>query len=100
MHLNPRILRGGFYFREALHAEVSGHNRHRRATVSEMHEHYKSGSDKAFPAHRSEAQCIHYESRSSKNKATARMCLLDAANSGGLAVPAHIQKLEADLGKG
>ncbi|KAI0162760.1 hypothetical protein BJ166DRAFT_276876 [Pestalotiopsis sp. NC0098] len=85
---------GDFY------AESSGNNRHRRATVPELKEHFQSsGSGKDKPAHWYEAQLIHYGLPPSKTKAVAFKRLFDASNTGGLSVPAHITKLESDLKK-
>lgn len=85
---------GDFY------AESSGNNRHRRATTSELKEHFKSsGSGKDKPAHWYEAQLIHYGLQPSKTKSVAFKRLFDASNTGKLSVPAHITKLEADLKK-
>ncbi|KAJ2985469.1 hypothetical protein NUW58_g5513 [Xylaria curta] len=99
MSLAPAVTKDGFSFAGDLYAEASGHNRHRRATVSELKEHFKSGSDKDHPAHWFEAQLIHYGLQPSKTKSVARMRLFDAVNAGKLAVPAHIKNLETDLKK-
>ncbi|KAI1428730.1 hypothetical protein F5Y12DRAFT_628889 [Xylaria sp. FL1777] len=99
MSLAPAAAKDGFSFAGDLYAEASGHNRHRRATVSELQEYFKSGSDKDHPAHWFEAQLIHYGLQPSKTKSVARMRLFDAVNAGKLAVPSHIQKLEKDLKK-
>ncbi|KAI1349383.1 hypothetical protein F5Y01DRAFT_186622 [Xylaria sp. FL0043] len=99
MSLAPAVTRDGFSFAGDLFAEASGHNRHRRAAVSELKEHFKSGSDKDHPAHWFEAQLIHYGLQPSKTKSVARMRLFDAVNTGKLAVPSHIQRLEKDLKK-
>ncbi|KAJ8117114.1 hypothetical protein ONZ43_g4286 [Nemania bipapillata] len=100
MSLDPAVKRDGFAFLGGFfYAEVSGHNRHPRATVAELKEHFKSGSDKGFPAHWFEAQLIHYGLQPSKTKSVARMRLFDAVNSGKLVVPLHTQKLEKELKK-
>ncbi|KAI1162617.1 hypothetical protein F5B18DRAFT_368794 [Nemania serpens] len=99
MSLAPPVTKDGFSFAGDLHAESSGGNRHRRAALAELKEHFKSGSDKDHPAHWFEAQLIHYGLQPSKTKAVARMRLFDAVNSGKLAVPSHIKKLEGDLKK-
>ncbi|KAI1132529.1 hypothetical protein F5Y10DRAFT_230788 [Nemania abortiva] len=99
MSLAPAVTKDGFSFAGDLYAEASGHNRHRRAAIPELKEHFKSGSDKDHPAHWFEAQLIHYGLQPSKTKSVARMRLFDAVNSGKLAVPAHIKKLETDLKK-
>ncbi|KAI0449624.1 hypothetical protein F5B21DRAFT_35452 [Xylaria acuta] len=99
MSLAPAVAKDGFSFAGDLYVEASGHNRHRRAAVSELKEHFKSGSDKDHPAHWFEAQLIHYGLQPSKTKSVARMRLFDAVNSGKLAVPSHIKKVETDLKK-
>ncbi|TGJ83124.1 hypothetical protein E0Z10_g5625 [Xylaria hypoxylon] len=99
MPLAPAVTKDGFFFVGDLYVEASGHNRHRRAGISELKEHFKSGSHKDHPAHWFEAQLIHYGLRPSKAKSVARMRLFDAVNSGKIAVPWHIQKIEADLKK-
>ncbi|KAI1471047.1 uncharacterized protein F4812DRAFT_164585 [Daldinia caldariorum] len=99
MSLAPPVSKDGFSYAGDIFAEASGHNRHRRATVAELRDHFQRGSEKDHPAHWFEAQLIHYGLQVSKTKAVARMRLFDAVNGGNLAVPAHIQRLEADLKK-
>ncbi|KAI0385360.1 hypothetical protein F5Y04DRAFT_184105 [Hypomontagnella monticulosa] len=99
MSLAPGVEKDGFSFAGDLFAEASGHNRHRRATVSELKDHFKSGSEKDHPAHWFEAQLIHYGLQPSKTKAVARMRLYDAVNQNKLSVPSHIKKLESELKK-
>ncbi|KAI0203097.1 hypothetical protein F4808DRAFT_51975 [Astrocystis sublimbata] len=95
----PEVSRDSFVFTGDLYVETGGQNRHRRAAVKVIQEHFKSGSEKDHPAHWFEAQLIHYGLAPSKTKSVARMRLFDAVNSGKLAVPAHIKRLEADLKK-
>ncbi|KAI1656238.1 hypothetical protein F4813DRAFT_364762 [Daldinia decipiens] len=99
MSLASPTSKDGFSYAGDLFAEASGHNRHRRATVAELKDHFKSGSEKDHPAHWFEAQLIHYGLQVSKTKAVARMRLFDAVNAGNLSIPAHIQKLESELKK-
>ncbi|KAI1781004.1 hypothetical protein F4818DRAFT_23206 [Hypoxylon cercidicola] len=99
MSLAPAVSKDGFAYAGDLFAEASGHNRHRRATVAELKDHFKSGSEKDHPAHWFEAQLIHYGLQPSKTKAVARMRLFDAVNGGKLSVPVHIKKLESELKK-
>ncbi|KAI1745438.1 hypothetical protein F4680DRAFT_402175 [Xylaria scruposa] len=99
MSLAPAVSKDGFSFAGDLYVEASGQNRHRRAAISELKQHFKSGSDKDHPAHWFEAQLIHYGLQPSKTKSVARMRLFDAVNAGKLAVPSHIKKLETDLKK-
>ncbi|KAI1388891.1 uncharacterized protein F4822DRAFT_261508 [Hypoxylon trugodes] len=97
MSLAPAVTRDGFAYAGDLFAEASGHNRHRRATVAELKDHFKSGNEKDHPAHWFEAQLIHYGLQPSKTKAVARMRLYDAVNGGKLSIPTHIKQLESDL---
>lgn len=99
MSLAPPASKDGFSYSGDMFVESSGHNRHRRATIAELKDHFKSGSDKDHPAHWFEAQCIHYGLQPSKTKAVARMRLFDAVNTGKLSVPSHIKKLETELKK-
>ncbi|KAI2634358.1 hypothetical protein GGS26DRAFT_553512 [Hypomontagnella submonticulosa] len=99
MSLAPAVERDGFSYAGDLFAEASGHNRHRRATVAELKDHFKSGSEKDHPAHWFEAQLIHYGLPPSKTKAVARMRLYDAVNQNKLSVPGNIKKLESELKK-
>ncbi|KAF3070404.1 hypothetical protein GL218_00246 [Daldinia childiae] len=99
MSLASPTSKDGFSYAGDLFAEASGHNRHRRATVAELKDHFKSGSEKDHPAHWFEAQLIHYGLQVSKTKAVARMRLFDAVNAGNVSVPAHIKKLESELKK-
>ncbi|OTA90842.1 hypothetical protein M434DRAFT_389716 [Hypoxylon sp. CO27-5] len=70
MSLAPAVTRDGFSYAGDLFAEASGHNRHRRATVAELKDHFKNGSDKDHPAHWFEAQLIHYGLQPSKTKSS------------------------------
>ncbi|KAI8958854.1 hypothetical protein F5Y11DRAFT_25536 [Daldinia sp. FL1419] len=99
MSLASPASKDGFSYAGDLFAETSGHNRHRRATVAELKDHFKSGSEKDHPAHWFEAQLIHYGLQVSKTKAVARMRLFDAVNGGNLSIPTHIKKLEMELKK-
>ncbi|CAN8105802.1 unnamed protein product [Discula destructiva] len=101
MALAPPVEKDGFsYAGDALYREASNLNRHRRATIPELKAHF-SGKDKDDnrPAHWYEAQLLHYGLAASKVKGTSHKRLFDAVMKGGLTVPAHIQKIEADLKK-
>lgn len=104
MALAPPAEKDGFsYAGDAFYREASNLNRHRRATLPELKAHF-SGKDIAGennrPAHWYEAQLLHYGLPPSKVKGTAHKRLWDAViKPGGLAVPAHIQKIETDLKK-
>jgi hypothetical protein len=96
----PPVAEDGFAFAEGVFfAQASGQNRHRRATATELKEHFTSGNDKDHPAHWFEAQLIHYGLQPSKTKSVARMRLFDAVNAGNLKVPANVTKLETKLKK-
>ncbi|AEO64552.1 3e67e048-1967-40d9-b43f-f8ed2fc0b76b [Thermothielavioides terrestris] len=100
MSLVPPVSRDGWSYSGEFHVEASGHNRHRRATIPELIAVF-SGADgsKDRPAHWYEAQLMHYGLPPSKNKGTAKMRLFEAVNSGNLAVPPHILKVESELKK-
>ncbi|GKU03583.1 hypothetical protein FLAG1_06223 [Fusarium langsethiae] len=96
----PPVTEDGFAFAEGVFfAQASGQNRHRRATATELKEHFTSGNDKDHPAHWFEAQLIHYGLQPSKTKSVARMRLFDAVNAGNLKVPDNVSKLETKLKK-
>ncbi|KAF4437599.1 hypothetical protein FACUT_5531 [Fusarium acutatum] len=96
----PPVAEDGFAFAEGVFfAQSSGQNRHRRATATELKEHFTSGNNKDHPAHWFEAQLIHYGLPPSKTKSVARMRLFDAVNTGNLKVPANVSKLETKLKK-
>ncbi|KAF5715416.1 hypothetical protein FMUND_6898 [Fusarium mundagurra] len=96
----PPVAEDGFAFADGVFfAQSSGQNRHRRATIIELKEHFTSGNDKDHPAHWFEAQLIHYGLPPSKTKSVARMRLFDAVNAGNLKVPASVSKLETKLKK-
>ncbi|ROV89665.1 hypothetical protein VSDG_08051 [Cytospora chrysosperma] len=86
---------GGTFYREA-----SNSNSHRRATLPELKAHFSGKDNENRPAHWYEAQLLHYGLPPSKVKGTAHKRLFDALMAkGNLTVPAHIQKIEADLKK-
>ena len=90
------------YERDTFFVEVSGHNRHRRATIYEIQEilHPSFPQSNKDPAgHWYEAQCIHYGLRPSKTKSVAKTRLLDALNEKSLKVPEIIHQTEARLRK-
>ncbi|KAK3937899.1 hypothetical protein QBC46DRAFT_442308 [Diplogelasinospora grovesii] len=78
---------GDFY------VEVSGHNRHRRATYPELQSIFADpDSSKSRPAHWYEAQLLHHGLPPSKVKGTASMRLWAAVNKGDLAVETDLRK--------
>ncbi|KAL1865707.1 hypothetical protein Daus18300_007083 [Diaporthe australafricana] len=101
MALIPPVDKDGFSFAgDSLFREASNLNRHRRATVPELKAHFAGKDTENRPAHWYEAQLLHYGLPPSKVKGTAHKRLFDAVTGkGGLTVPAHIQKIEADLKK-
>lgn len=94
---SPAEKYGFYYAGDSLYCEASNRNRHRRATIPELKAHFKGADD--HPAHWYEAQLLHYGLAPSKVKGTAHKRLMDAVRKGGLTVPPHIQKIEADLKK-
>lgn len=107
MSFTPPVIKDGFaYANDSFYAEASNQNRHRRATVSELDTIFHPPArratgtvDKDPAGNWYEAQLLHYGLRQSKSKAVAKTRLLEALNKGGLAVPAHIQKIETELKK-
>ncbi|KAK7746401.1 hypothetical protein SLS53_002360 [Cytospora paraplurivora] len=96
----PPVEKDGFsYAVDSLYREASNH-RHRRATIPELKAHFSGKDTENRPAHWYEAQLLHYGLPPSKVKGTAHKRLFDAVTGkGGLAVPEHIKKIEADLKK-
>lgn len=105
MSLTAPVSQDNFHFSNGdLFVEASGANRHRRATVSELRDLFHPPQNSSVPvrdppAHWYEAQLIHYGLPSSKVKGTAVKRLLDAVNSGRLAVPQAIVNVEKSLKK-
>lgn len=90
---------------DSFYVETSGHNLHRRATVSELQALFDRSPAAGGPntpdpvGHWYEAQLLHYGLAPSKNKAVAKVRLLDALRAGSLNVPKDILKVEGDLKK-
>lgn len=100
MALVPPVQKDGFsYAGDSLYCEASNLNRHRRATLPELQNHFNGKDTENRPAHWYEAQLLHYGLAPSKVKGTAHKRLFDAVMGGNLAVPPQIQKIEADLKK-
>jgi len=104
------IARDGFYYNGDLYVEAGNLNRHKRATIPEITAILRPDlkQSKAAPAgsppkdpvgHRYEAQLIHYGLPPSKDKARAKLRLLEALNTSRLVVPEGITRLEAQLKK-
>lgn len=113
MSFAPPVSRDGFYYNGDLYVEVGNFNRHKRASVPEIAAILRPDIRKtksttfASPAapcrdpvgHWYEAQLIHYGLPPSKDKARAKIRLLEALNASALVVPSHITMLEASLKK-
>jgi hypothetical protein len=101
-HIHPVTKDDFFYSIDSLFVEASGHI-HRRATPSELqllfHPRKSSEQTKDPVGHWYEAQLRHYGLPPSKNKAVAKTRLLDAVNTGKLAVPKDVQAIESQLAK-
>lgn len=108
MSFAPPVSRGNFHYNGDLYVEVGTLNRHKRATVAEIttilrpdlkKKSTKSSIDapKDQVGHWYEAQLIHYGLPPSKDKARAKMRLLEALNSSRLIVPPNITKMEAEM---
>lgn len=93
----------GFWYDGDLYVEVGGLNRHKRAPIAEITailrpDLKKSKTTTAQPSkdpvgHWYEAQLLHYGLPPSKDKARAKMRLLEAVNNSSLAVPVAISRL-------
>ncbi|KAK3381282.1 hypothetical protein B0H63DRAFT_545853 [Podospora didyma] len=82
MSLVPPVTKDIWSHGGDLHVEASGHNRHRRATIPELRALYDgSAGAKDPPAHRYEAQLLHYGLPPSKVKGTAKMRLFKAVSN-------------------
>lgn len=105
MSFAPPVSRDGFHYNGDLYVEVGNLNRHKRASVAEITDllrpNLKKGKVPGKDAfgHWYEAQLIHYGLPPSKDKARAKMRLLEALNASALAVPPVITKLEESLRK-
>ncbi len=106
MSFAPPIARDGFYYNGDLYVEVGNLNRHKRASIPEITAILRPDlkQSKAVPpkdpvGHWYEAQLIHYGLPPSKDKARAKMRLLEALNTSRLVVPDGITRLEGQLKK-
>ena len=107
MAFAPPVARGNFYYHDGLYVDVGNLNRHKRASVEEIRTFLrpdlrKSKNAPLTPAkdqvgHWYEAQLIHYGLPPSKDKARAKMRLLEALNSSRLAVPPNMAQMEAEM---
>ncbi|KAL8941124.1 MAG: hypothetical protein Q9216_002423 [Gyalolechia sp. 2 TL-2023] len=100
-------VRDSFLYNGDLYVDVGNLNRHKRASIAEITEILrpdlkkpKNGAPVKDPVgHWYEAQLIHYGLAPSKDKARAKMRLLENLNSSNLKVPASIATIESDLKK-
>lgn len=109
MTFAPPVSRGEFHYNGNLYVEVGNLNRHERATVEDIMatlrpdlKKPKKGSidpPKDQVGHWYEAQLMHYGLPPSKDKARAKMRLLEALNQSKLVVPPNIVKMEAEMKK-
>ncbi|KAK4690846.1 hypothetical protein P7C71_g6037, partial [Lecanoromycetidae sp. Uapishka_2] len=108
MSLAAPVSRSNFHYNGDLYVEVGTLDRHKRATIEEisaiLRPDLKKKSTKLSidapkdqVGHWYEAQLIHYGLPPLKDKARAKMRLLEALNSTRLAVPPHIAKMEAEM---
>ncbi|KAL8760619.1 MAG: hypothetical protein Q9184_003209 [Pyrenodesmia sp. 2 TL-2023] len=96
-----------FLYNGDLYVDVGNLNRHKRATVAEitavlrpdLKKAKNGGSIKDPVGHWYEAQLIHYGLPPSKDKARAKMRLLENLNQSNLKVPARITAIESELRK-
>ncbi|MCJ1481438.1 hypothetical protein MMC06_001596 [Schaereria dolodes] len=103
------VSKNGFHYNGDLWVEVGGGlHRHKRASIAELTnllrpEKKSRGSslpiDKDNVFHWWEAQLMHYGLTPSKNKAVAKIRLLEALNEKSLTVPASTKILEEELRK-
>ena len=109
MTFAPPVSRDNFYYNGNLYVEVGNLNRHNRATPEEisailrpdLKKNKKASNDppKDQVGRWYEAQLIHYGLPPSKDKARAKMRLLEALNTNKLTVPPNITVMEAQMKK-
>ena len=107
MAFSQPVVKDDFLYNGDLFVDVGNLNRHKRASVSEITEILrpdlkkpKNGTIVKDPVgHWYEAQLIHYGLPPSKDKARAKMRLLENLNQSKLKVPPHITAIESDLKK-
>ena len=112
MSFAPPVSRGNFHYNGNLYVDVGQLNRHQRASVDEISallrpDLLKKSSNKKASldpprdqvGHWYEAQLIHYGLPPSKDKARAKMRLLEALNNAKLTVPPNIVNMEAEMKK-
>ncbi|KAL9038571.1 MAG: hypothetical protein Q9180_003055 [Flavoplaca navasiana] len=101
------VVKDNFVYNGDLFVDVGNLNRHKRASIAELTEVLRPDLRKpknAAPVkdpvgHWYEAQLIHYGLPPSKDKARAKMRLLENLNQSKLSVPPHITAIETALKK-
>ena len=109
MTFAPPVSRGEFHYNGNLYVDVGNCNRHERATLDEISAFLRPDLKKSKKVsvdlskdqvgHWYEAQLIHYGLPPSKDKARAKMRLLEALNQSKLIVPSNIISMEAEMKK-
>ena len=111
MTFAPPVQRGNFFCSgDDLFVDVGNLNRHKRATTQEITTLLRPDlkktktnppvrDNKDQVAHWYEAQLIHYGLPPSKDKARAKMRLLEALNNSKLKVPSDITRMESEMKK-
>ncbi|KAL8721635.1 MAG: hypothetical protein Q9225_001724 [Loekoesia sp. 1 TL-2023] len=107
MAFAPPAVRANFLYNGDLYVDVGNFNRNKRASVAEITEILrpdlkkpKNGVPVKDPVgHWYEAQLIHYGLPPSKDKARAKMRLLENLNNSNLKVPHNIAAIESELKK-
>ncbi|KAF9894274.1 hypothetical protein FE257_007776 [Aspergillus nanangensis] len=103
MSLSPPVSQGDYHYQQGDFYVSTKQNRHRRATIPELHTLFHppigQAPPKDHPAHWYRAQLLHYGLQPSDNKGTAAKRLLDAVNHDQLAVPNNLRLLEKELKK-
>ncbi|KAL9005518.1 MAG: hypothetical protein Q9188_001720 [Gyalolechia gomerana] len=107
MAFAPPAVRANFLYNGDLYVDVGNLNRHKRASIAEITEILrpdlkkpKNGAPVKDPVgHWYEAQLIHYGLPPSKDKARAKMRLLENLNNSNLKVPASVATIESELKK-
>ncbi|KAL8653526.1 MAG: hypothetical protein Q9226_003815, partial [Calogaya cf. arnoldii] len=100
-------VKDNFLYNGDLFVDVGNLNRHKRASVAEITEVLRPDLKKSKNTaavkdpvgHWYEAQLIHYGLPPSKDKARAKMRLLENLNQSKLKVPPHITAIESELKK-
>lgn len=99
----PPVQRDSYLYQDGFYVDVGNANRHKRATPAELTALLRPAKNAAAikdeVGHYYEAQLIHYGLAQSKNKAVAKVRLLEALNQGSLKVPDSVVDVEKALKK-